>query len=320
MPLDHFDKFEIYTNTTNDSKFTFLIQKFESPIWSIYNLNMGDIRIQYGAEGTGYIASGYTRPDGWFFLIQQSGKRARINGQKLTKGSAFIIPPGYAIHFSTKTSHEWLTIFIPNNILNIQINKSPIIQKSDHIVSLNLKLLNHFLRRLNSQVHSTKFAADTKKVSIQLFRSLIINSAKSIILNLEVKKRYQGRKKLDRKNIVAKALMTINSTELINLDLDKLVRGANVSERTLRASFQEFFGVSPVKYLLLLKLYKARHMIHDLKYIDETIIFISTSLGFWDQGRFARRYQLLFGELPSHAHTRTKKKFGLMLPSEHYDE
>lgn len=309
MPLHHFDKYEIYANSIKDAKFTFLIQKLDSKFWSIYHMDLDEIHIQYGIEGSGYIASGYTRPDGWFFFLLQSEKPVRVNGQKLTKESVFVVPPGYTFHVSTKASHEWFSIFIPNNILDIQFNKSSIVHKSDHVVSLSQKQVNYFQKRVQRHLLRSKSTITSDRISILLFREFIINSAKHIIFNLRIKNKFQGRTKLDRKIIISKALSTIKTTELIHLNIEKLASDVDVSERTLRASFHEYFGISPLKYIQLLRLYKARDMIHDSGNIDKTIVFISTSLGFWDQGRFAKRYHLVFGELPSHAHIRIKKRF-----------
>jgi AraC family ethanolamine operon transcriptional activator len=86
----------------------------------------------------------------------------------------------------------------------------------------------------------------------------------------------------------------------------ELAAAAQVSERTLRTAFNEYFGVGPVRYLQLRQL----HQVHRaLRAADPEADSIGDALvkhGVWEFSRFAARYRRLFGERPTET-LRTKK-------------
>ncbi len=78
-----------------------------------------------------------------------------------------------------------------------------------------------------------------------------------------------------------------------------LCRDAGVSERTLRNSFHDVYGISPKQYIL-------RHgleRVHDaLLHADDphgAVTRAATEQGFFELGRFAVAYRHTFGECPS---------------------
>lgn len=79
-----------------------------------------------------------------------------------------------------------------------------------------------------------------------------------------------------------------------------------VSERTLRAAFQDVIGTSPKRYAITLRLSAARAALSNADPETTTVTDIATTFGFYELGRFAGRYRHTFGEVPSqtlrHAH------------------
>jgi AraC-like DNA-binding protein len=71
------------------------------------------------------------------------------------------------------------------------------------------------------------------------------------------------------------------------------------SERTLRVCCQEQLGMSPKRYLLVRRMHLARQALWASSPTETTVTEIATRYGFWQFGRFAGEYNLLFGELPS---------------------
>ena len=72
-----------------------------------------------------------------------------------------------------------------------------------------------------------------------------------------------------------------------------------MTERTLRAAFQDYFGIGPVQYLKIRTLNMARDALLNSDPALTTVTGVATRFGVWELGRFARDYRLLFGELPS---------------------
>jgi len=83
------------------------------------------------------------------------------------------------------------------------------------------------------------------------------------------------------------------------LHLTDLCEAAAASDRTLRILCQEHLGMSPTRYLLLRRMHLARRALRMADPTTATVTEIATSCAFWELGRFAVAYRLLFGEPPS---------------------
>jgi AraC family ethanolamine operon transcriptional activator len=79
-----------------------------------------------------------------------------------------------------------------------------------------------------------------------------------------------------------------------------LCRELGVSRRALQQSFQDTLGVKPSTYIRAVRLNGARRAIKTAHSVTEA----ATLWGFWHFGRFARDYNMMFGELPSEAFRR----------------
>jgi transcriptional regulator GlxA family with amidase domain len=80
---------------------------------------------------------------------------------------------------------------------------------------------------------------------------------------------------------------------------DLTIKAIGVSGRTLRMCCQEHLGMSPKRYLLLRRMHLARRALRDGAPDVTRVTEIATRHGFWQFGRFAGEYKLLFGEAPS---------------------
>jgi AraC-like DNA-binding protein len=83
------------------------------------------------------------------------------------------------------------------------------------------------------------------------------------------------------------------------LFIPEICTAIGASERTLRTCCQELMGVSPKQYLLLRRMHLVRRDLRQSAPTATTVTEIATKYGFWQFGRFAGEYKLLFGELPS---------------------
>ena len=106
-----------------------------------------------------------------------------------------------------------------------------------------------------------------------------------------------GRPRLPRREILRRI------SELLEHETDKplyvgeLAAAVGISQPSLQRVFHEWFGMPPARYLALRRLHLARRRLRQGD--GETVTAIASSLGFWDQSRFSKRYRGVFGELPS---------------------
>ena len=94
-------------------------------------------------------------------------------------------------------------------------------------------------------------------------------------------------------------MQELDETAQSAVSIDRLISAANVSERTLRNVFYEYFGVGPIRYLQLRRLHEVRKALKAADVETKTVASILAQHGEWAFSRFADRYRKHFGESPS---------------------
>jgi AraC family ethanolamine operon transcriptional activator len=85
-----------------------------------------------------------------------------------------------------------------------------------------------------------------------------------------------------------------------------LCQAMGVCSRTLRYSFEDVAGVSPLQYLLAIRLNGVRRALMGRDRVG-TIEEVALRWGFWHMGRFAYHYRRRFAERPSDTHCQAVK-------------
>jgi transcriptional regulator GlxA family with amidase domain len=135
---------------------------------------------------------------------------------------------------------------------------------------------------------ATRAAAELLKVA-----SLVVGQQREGVPNRE------GRPRLPRQEIISRSKEFLEKRDGETASVGELAAAANVSERTLQAAFNEYYGVGPVRYLQLRKLHWIRHALRASDPEAVSVTDVAVQHGEWQFGRFASRYRRLFGELPS---------------------
>jgi AraC-like DNA-binding protein len=93
-----------------------------------------------------------------------------------------------------------------------------------------------------------------------------------------------------------------------NLHVTDLCKVAAVSERTLENAFMETMGLTPVAYLIRVRLHRVRQALLAATQGSTTVSAEAVNWGFWHFGEFSRAYKSCFGELPSDTLTRKPRE------------
>jgi AraC-like DNA-binding protein len=83
------------------------------------------------------------------------------------------------------------------------------------------------------------------------------------------------------------------------LSVSDLCLVTGVSERTLEYAFREVMGLTPVAYLIRIRLHRVREGLLAGTHATTTVTNEALNWGFWHFGEFSRAYKDCFGELPS---------------------
>ena len=81
--------------------------------------------------------------------------------------------------------------------------------------------------------------------------------------------------------------------------ISEICRMTNTSERVLEYAFNKIYGLSPKRYLTVLRLNKARKLLMEASAYEVNVTSIAMSCGFRHMGRFSAEYKSMFSELPS---------------------
>jgi AraC-like DNA-binding protein len=84
-----------------------------------------------------------------------------------------------------------------------------------------------------------------------------------------------------------------------HVQVTDLCRAAAASERALEYAFKQVMGLTPVAYLIRLRLHRARQALLAATHGTTTVSAVALDWGFWHFGEFSRAYKDCFGELPS---------------------
>lgn len=80
--------------------------------------------------------------------------------------------------------------------------------------------------------------------------------------------------------------------------ISSLCNAASASERALRYAFQDLLGLSPNRYLSMLRLCAACRALLQADARRRSVKSIALGCGLWDLSRFAEQYRRVFGESP----------------------
>ena len=83
------------------------------------------------------------------------------------------------------------------------------------------------------------------------------------------------------------------------MTIQSIVEEFKTSDKTLENSFRSLFGITPKRFMDLLKLNRAHEDLHHADTQTTNVSAIATKWGFSHFGRFAKEYKRLFGVLPS---------------------
>jgi AraC family ethanolamine operon transcriptional activator len=123
-----------------------------------------------------------------------------------------------------------------------------------------------------------------------------------------VRERHVGRPQVPRTRVIAETLALIEAKHGQPLFIDDLCQATDVSERTLRNVFLEYFGVGPMRLLKVRQLLEIRRALLASDPERDTVAKISARFGVWDFSLFARNYKALYGESPSESLRRPPPK------------
>ena len=279
-----------------------LLGKASRP-WTIASLDLHDLRVQWGQAGGGTLTEGAVSHAGAIlFVPTQNASVMRMNGHRFDAQSFRFQMPGDELCLSSTDWHCWFSLFISNEVLaDWSDNGATAVALSSRFIQVPLERAEAFRRvveQLGSIVQEAP-AAFASSAAVATTAHKLTNLVREAIWGQPISTTHAGRRSIPRRQVVRAVLDAIDRQDGEYLTVTDLGSAAGVSERTLRAVFQDYFGMGPVRYLRLRSLNLIHKTLQNADSSVMTVTGVAAQFGVWELGRFARDYQLLFGERPS---------------------
>ncbi|HMN43347.1 MAG TPA: helix-turn-helix domain-containing protein [Povalibacter sp.] len=278
--------------------------------WRLRILDLKGVILMAGRDGAANIYSGASAP-GCFcvFIPLRAHSAIIVNGQRFDGETIGWLAPGKMFHIGADQPTNWLSVTVPAALVDSWLTANEHECKARTLASNFNRISNtpvlsliRLAHRLFTVGACTPGNLDSETAG-EMARRDVVDATLRTIVPIDRPKsagRSAGRPAIDRAGILSHVLGMIEAAGDAAIYTDDLCRTIRISERTLRNVFHETFGMSPHRYLTLVRLNRARMAIRSAQ-PGETLGRICTDLGFWDFGQFARQYRQVFGLLPSQA-------------------
>jgi len=304
--------FDEFADSLNGVAGRFVPTARSSSDWWIENARVGRIRLQQVQVGGATTFAGDGASDHVTIGLPLTDPVSiRIDGQPLTANTFVLAINNQPFTFSGRQPTRWASVSMPLERLNGSAQEllSPTTggtrgqahqHELDALRALALRIC------VDQQAVSIVEPAATAAAEEELLHTVIA----ALEVSARATDRHIGRPQVSRTRVIARCLELIDATEGQPLFIDDLCTATQVSERTLRNIFQEYFGVGPMRLLKVRQLREIRSALLRGDPVLDTVTKIAARFGVWDFSLFARNYRALYGEAPSQTLRRPRGALG----------
>ena len=255
---------------------------------------------EYGARSHNL---GALRGDRLAFCLPIMETDSRWWGRSISHGVMPISHSGKTIHatFDAGQRHivmildrQWCLEELSQGVMGQVLNIANIL---NHQNSSFLEIHPLQVQRWSQRLYRllTRAVSWPEKVPKQQFESELLTAVRSLLEPAEVSQLIESHSK----QVVEMTLMYADAFQSQSPTVSELCANVNVSRRTLEVAFQTIVGKSPLQFLTQRRLCRAYVDLKCAKDESIRVTDIAFAHGFTELGRFANRYQKIFGELPS---------------------
>lgn len=272
--------------------------------WEISSMSVGDLHVQWGREGSGNITQGSLPTGGQVMFMPLTGTHT-ANGVSMNGRSVFVLRPGSEFTISVPDEHDWCSVYFPAHITHADVRQSrgerPPQGSYCSVLECSEQSMSHLrwivLRLAQANAHEPSVLS--APASLRSIRQELIAAYQSATVPAVQPAERIGRPRRCRQDLMLLLRALIDERINDGLTVQDLTVAADVSERTLRNAFVDYFGIPPKQYLVTHRLHRVRKVLQTAKPDETTVTRIAVQFGFWHFGRFSAAYHRLFGELPS---------------------
>ena len=272
---------------------------FNAYINAIHTLN---IQLANTFRSNGIFIKGKTPKNAYMFAYVKSKGKKTHNGLSILEDELVVLTENDQLDYIVSSTVEDVTIAINKDFFDDafknyfnepfkydKINKRISLKKnrrSEFITSLK-EVLRDLIEQNTKLQDDPDFHEKMEHTILQIiFHNINPSTQRKPILQSEI-----------NANEMRKYIETNYNK---NFNISECCFRKRISERTLRLSFKNLFGVSPKQYHKYYRFGKIHHTLLKSDYPSQTIENIAYDHGFTHMGRFSNNYKSMFGNTPSH--------------------
>lgn len=312
MNITRFTEFEAYAAAVAHADLRMMLPRLNEPRWEIATQSVGSIDLQFGGEGSGIVAEGAVHPRGQTLFVPIAGQQL-ANGQPLHNQSVLVLDPGAELTIASPEAHDWCSIHLPSDLFNhdTSVNADQRLSGTcSRVVDIGhaaMTRLRWLLTRLYQSLR-VEPALTTSPAALKSVQSDLLAACQPIVARNAEPPPTMGRPSFERREIIRRTTARMEKDLGEFLSMEDLTLAADVSERTLRNIFLEFYGLPPRRFLTVHRLHQVRTTLQAADPECTRVTAVAAQFGFWHFGRFAREYRQVFGEVPSNTLKRQPKR------------
>jgi AraC family ethanolamine operon transcriptional activator len=270
--------------------------------WWVESASVGHKQLQAFQTGSAATFAGQGKPNSFTVAVPTTDPRQiRIDGHFLEPDAFILLHEDQPFTFTGQDVVRWAGVNIPKD--------GPLVAPEVFLAARSgsgprartaLPYLDR-LRWVTERAISGSEAIDFSEpaAALAVDEEIAICLTHVLERSMKVLDRHVGRPQFSRGRVIARTLALIEANEGQPLFVDDLCRATQVSERSLRNIFLEFFGVGPMRLLKVRNLREVRAALLRADPQRDTVTRVAAKFGIWDFALFTRNYKALFGESPS---------------------
>jgi AraC-like DNA-binding protein len=300
-----FSEFDAFAETVTDVDCVMTLRNPRHRTWVIHQVELPRTHIQLGRLGSGNLVEGQSWSHGYLFYLPLTDKCTyTANGEVIPPHSFMILEPNCEFSICTADQHDWCSIFVPEDLISNYIDTDSFsdsgpgqcrVSEADPDSALRLstsvsQLIRNAIENPNLETSPAAPVAERELVKIA---STVLRNPRADSHN------NGGRPQVPRQLIIDRCKKYLAESCASAASASDLAAASGVSERTLRSAFNDYYGMCPTQYFQLRQLNRVHQDLRASSPEEHKVADILLRHGIWEHGRFASRYQQLFGEKPS---------------------
>jgi AraC family ethanolamine operon transcriptional activator len=272
-------------------------------VWAIADVDLGDIKVQYGQLGSGNIVEGQSAADTYILYMPLTDAcDYTFNGLSVRIDEFAILEPNSEFRFSTKVEHDFCLAVVSARHFAFLEELPYVAERPTLRVTRGNRQSAKKFRQVLDQILTSAASCPQfeSEVAARHASETLVRVASTVVAHQPTTEPPEsGRPRVLRKDIIDRSMALLENRNGEPVSVADLATAARVSERTLRRAFKECFGVGPVRYLQLRRLHLINRALRAADPVAASVTGLLARYGEWEFGRFASRYRRLFDELPS---------------------